>query len=77
MKLLNYIYRNALKKLQTYTRSKILDKEFEYKCYTELGTSRMIKLLLKIGCHSPSLVKYNGIMYSFTIKTNKWNNNYE
>jgi hypothetical protein len=53
------------------------DKEFEYKCYTEVGTNRMIKLLLKLGCHSPSLVKYNGIMYSFTIKTNKWSNNYE
>ena len=41
---------------------------FTYTAFKEAGANRLLKVLLNRGWHSPSLMVYDGIMYSFTMQ---------
>ena len=41
---------------------------YTYTAFKEAGANRLLKILLDRGWHSPSLMVYDGIMYSFTMQ---------
>lgn len=43
-------------------------KLYTYTAFKEAGANRLLKVLLNRGWHSPSLMVYDGIMYSFTMQ---------
>lgn len=43
-------------------------KLYTYTAFKEAGANRLLKVLLDRGWHSPSIMVYDGIMYSFTME---------
>ena len=48
---------------------------YKYTAFKETGANRLLKVLLNRGWHSPSLMVYDGIMYSFTMQNEGLENN--
>ena len=46
-----------------------------FTAFTEVGSNRLLKTVLARGAHSPSLMEYNGIKYTFTVENKGWEPN--
>ena len=47
-----------------------------FTAFTEVGANRLLKTVLARGAHSPSLMEYNGIKYTFTVENEGWEPNW-